>query len=251
MKRIFIVIVAALLVGFGKSSNAQYGEDTVKVLFVGNSYTNWHNLAQIVSLISDQAETKLVTNQVLVGGARLKEHWLGERGLKTKEMIKDGEYDIVVLQEQSLGAIIEADSLRKYAKLLCDFIKESGAKPYLYETWAREKVPQYQETINQVYTDVARINQAIVVPVGKTWERAKQLRPTIGLYHTDGSHPSVLGTYLTACVFTAAILREVPEKLPSVLETIGNDGKSTVRIEVDPLDAVFCQKIAREVVLGW
>jgi hypothetical protein len=251
MKRIFIVTVAVLIAGFGKSSDAQYDEDTLKVLFVGNSYTNWHNLTQIVSFISDNAEIKLVTNQVTIGGAKLREHWLGERGLKTKEMIRNGKYDIVVLQEQSLGAINGADSLRKYAKLLCDFIRENGAKPYLYVTWAREKVPQYQETINHVYTDVARTNQAIVVPVGKTWERAKQLRPTIGLYHTDGSHPSVLGTYLTACVFTAAILREVPEKLPSVIETVGKDGKSTVRIEVDSLDVIFCQKIAREVVLGW
>lgn len=251
MKRIFIVIIVALFAGFGKSSFAQCVEDTLKVLFVGNSYTNSHNLIQIVSFISDQAETKLLTHQVVIGAATLREHWLGERGLKTKEIIREGEYDIVVLQEQSLGAINKGDSLRKYAKLLCDFIKEHGAKPYLYVTWAREKVPQYQETINQVYTDVARINQAIVVPVGKTWERAKQLRPTIGLYSSDGSHPSVLGAYLTACVFTAAILREVPEKLPTVLETTGKDGKSTVRIEVDSLDVIFCQKLAREVVLGW
>jgi hypothetical protein len=111
LKRIFIVIVAFLLAGFGKSSNAQCGEDTLKVLFVGNSYTNWHNLTQIVSYISDQAKTKLLTNQVTIGAARLKEHWLGERGLKTKEMIRDGKFDLVVLQEQSLGAINEADSL--------------------------------------------------------------------------------------------------------------------------------------------
>lgn len=110
MKRIFIVIVAALLAGFG-NSNAQCGEDTVKVLFVGNSYTNWHNLTQIVSYISDQAKTKLLTNQVTIGAARLKEHWLGERELKTKEIIRDGKYDLVVLQEQSMGAINEADSL--------------------------------------------------------------------------------------------------------------------------------------------
>lgn len=193
MKRIFIVIVAVLSVGFGKSSFSQCIEDTLKVLFVGNSYTNSNNLTQIISFISDQAEKKLLTNQVIIG----------------------------------------------------------GPKPYLYVTWAREKVPQYQETINQVYTDVARTNKAVIVPVGKTWERAKQLRPTIGLYSTDGSHPSVLATSLTACVFSAAILCEVPEKLPSVLETIGKDGKSTVSIEVDSLDVIFCQKVASEVVLGW
>lgn len=251
MKRTWIVVIAICLTGFGKNSFAQCEKDTLKVLFVGNSYIHFHNVAQIVSFISDQAETKLETGKVTLGGARLREHWRGERGLKTKEMIRKGNYDIVVLQEQSMGAINEADSLRKYAKLFCDFIRENGARPYLYTTWAREKVPQYQETINHVYTDVARVNRAIVVPVGKTWERARQLRPSFGLYHTDGSHASPLGAYLTACVFTAAILREVPENLPPVLEVLEKDGKSTVRIEVDSLDLVFCQKVVREVVLGW
>jgi len=251
MKRILIVVIAVWSMGFAKTGFAQGGNDTLKVLFVGNSYTHWHSLEQIVTLISDQAETKLETGKVTLGGARLREHWRGERGLKTKEMIRKGNYDIVVLQEQSMGAINEADSLRKYGKLFCDFIRENGAKPYLYVTWAREKVPQYQETINHVYTDVARVNRAIVVPVGKTWERARQLRPSFGIYHTDGSHPSAMGAYLTACVFTAAILREVPENLPPVLEVSEKDGKSTVRIEVDSLDLVFCQKVVREVVLGW
>ena len=251
MKRIWIVVIAIWSLCFVKTGFAQEGKETLKVLFVGNSYTYWHKLDQIVTLFSDQAETKLETERVTIGGAKLREHWWGERGLKTKEKIRNGKYDIVVLQEYSLGAIHDADSLRKYGKLFCDYIRENGAKPYLYVTWAREKVPQYQEAINRVYAEVANENRAIVVPVGKTWERARQLRPTFGIYHTDGSHPSAMGTYLTACVFIATILHELPETLPPVVEVLENDGKTTEKIEVDPLDVVFCQKVVREVVLGW
>jgi hypothetical protein len=60
-----------------------------------------------------------------------------------------------------------------------------------------------------------------------------------------------MGAYLTACVFTATILHEVPESLPPVVEVLENDGKTIEKIEVDPLDVVFCQKVVREVVLGW
>lgn len=68
MKRIFIVVIAVWSMGFAKTGFAQGGNDTLKVLFVGNSYTFWHKLDQVVSFISDQAEKKLVTNGLPLGG---------------------------------------------------------------------------------------------------------------------------------------------------------------------------------------
>jgi hypothetical protein len=224
-------------------------EDTLRVLFVGNSYTYYNNLPQLVSILSEQTGTKLITQKSVIGGAKLSEHWHGLRDLKTKEMIRSGHYDIVILQEQSMGAIEQSDSLKFYAKLLCDLIKENGAVPYLYQTWAREKVPQYFETIEKVYAEVAEENDARLVPVGRAWRLANQSRPNVQLFDQDGSHPSNLGSFLAAYLFTATITGEIPETIRTNYTCLDIEGESITLMILDKLDVTFCQEIAREITL--
>lgn len=225
---------------------SQTPNDTLRVLFVGNSYTYFENLAQMVSVISDDTPTKLITKKSVVGGGKLSEHWQDKRGLKTREIIKNGNFDIVVLQDHSMGAIHEPDSLLIYAKLLCDFIKENGAKPYLYLTWAREKVPQYQNQINEMYERVAAENNALLVPVGKAWELAMQLRPKIELFDVDGSHPNKLGTFLTACTFVNSLSGEIPDELGPTFTIDDKDGEWIYLMRLDPLDIIFCKKVVEQ-----
>jgi hypothetical protein len=235
---------------FLNSLNAvsQTKADTLKVLFVGNSYTYYNNMPQLVSVLSDSTPTKLITRKSTVGGVTLKNHWLGERGLKTKEIIAAGGYDIVVIQGYSMGTIDHPEDFKKYSKELCDFIKASGAKPYFYMTWARERVPQYQETITAMYNQVARENGAGIIPVGKAWELARQLRPNLELFVPDGSHPSAIGSFLIASVFTKAFTGGLPKTVPSRFTIMDADGESIWLMAPDALDMVFCMKVAESVV---
>lgn len=247
-KKVFIVIFTILsLISFKLSCLAQDKKDTLNILFVGNSYTYFENLPQIISIISESAKVKLVTKKSTIGGAKLSQHWRSEGGLKTREMIKNGDFDIVVLQEQSMGTIVEPDSVLKYTKLFCDYIKKHGAKPYLYLTWAREKVPQYQEIINKVLLQAATENNAKIIPVGKAWALAKQLRPDIELYALDGSHPTNIGTFLTACVFVSTILDELPAKLISEYRINDLYGESVQLMYIDPDDVIFCRLVAEQI----
>lgn len=248
MKNVIPVILLAFLISSGSSVFAQVKADTLKVLFVGNSYTYYGNLAQVISIISDNTKTKLITKKSTLGGAKLSEHWRGERGLTTKEMIKSGKYDIVVLQDYSLGPVEVPDSVKKYMGLFCKLIRQTGAKPYLYLTWARVKSPQTQEVINKVYTETGIENEAVVVPAGKAWTLARAIQPDINLYDTDGSHPSKIGTFLTACVFIESITREIPEKMPTNYVTNDVDGESVVLMKIDKDDVEFCRKVAKQIV---
>jgi len=241
---LILLIISGIL--SGSSALAQGKRDTLKLLFVGNSYTYVQNLPQVVSIISDSTKTKLVTRKSTVGGAYLSEHWFGKRGLKTKEIITKGNYDIVILQENSMGTILKPDSTIKYAKLLCQLIKASGAKPCFYMTWSREKVPQYQEEITNIYSKIAKENGAILVPVGKAWQLAMKLRPTINLYDPDGSHPSGLGAILSAYVFVGALTGEVPASIPGWYGITDIDGETVQLMSIDNLDAVFFRKVAEQ-----
>ena len=249
MKKLFFVAVAIFLIsGIKSNCIAQVKKDTLKILFVGNSYTHTNNLPQIVSIISDKTNTKLITKKSTLGGAKLSEHWNGKRGLKTKEIIANGNFDIVVLQDHSMATIKEKDSMLKYSRLFCDFIKSKGAKPYLYVTWARELVPQYQETINSAYGQIANEKNAKIVPIGDAWALAKKLRPTIQLFNPDGSHPSEKGTFLTACVFVNILTNELPETPQRYYGTKDKEGESIQLMYVDELNETFLRKVAQEVV---
>ena len=240
INRFLLVAIAFLTWG---SIYARPPADTLRVLLVGNSYTYSNNMPQIISILSDSASVKLFTRKSTIGGASLKDHWHGERGLQTQSLIREGQFDIVVLQEQSMGTIHQPDTFLLYVRKFSDLIKEAGARPYLYLTWAREKMPQMQEQITSVYQQAAGQNGATVVPVGPAWMKAREIRPGMPLYGGDGSHPSQLGAFLTASVFVQAILQQPLPKMPNKDYT----GESLQLFALDPLDVDFCQGIAGEI----
>jgi hypothetical protein len=246
--KLLIALFSLSCIFLSLQSYAQQQKDTLKVLFVGNSYTYVENLPQLVSIMSEGTGTKLITRKSTVGGAYLSEHWKSERGLKTREIISKGKFDMVVLQDNSMATIQQPDSTAKYARLLCRLIRESGAKPYLYMTWARERVPQYQQEISMVYTRIAAENNATLVPVGRAWEMARQLRPTINLFNPDGSHPSALGAILSAYVFTSVLTGEMPSSIPSEFWLKDSNGESVQLNGIDNLDAVFFQKVTEYIL---
>jgi hypothetical protein len=245
MKRLSLHLLAAILLLSGLC-NAQQNE--LKVLFVGNSYTYQNNLAHIVAFLSGGTPVKLDTRKSVTGGAYLWEHWNGDRNLRTKEIIEAGHFDVVVLQDNSMSAINTPDSILKYVKLFTEYNRAHGAQTYLFQTWARKNVPQYQDEIDRVYTLAAKENGAVSVPVGPAWQLAQQIRPSVELFDTDGSHPSSLGTLLTASLFVKMLSGELPAVMPRSYIIEDANGEIVRIMEADPLDNEFCKRIAEEVL---
>lgn len=241
--RIFLTFLSLIL--FSGLLFSQQKE--LKVLFVGNSYTYGYNLAHIVSIISAETSTKLITRKSVLPGAYLGEHWNGGRELKTKEIIAEGDFNVVVLQDFSMSAIFTPDSLLKYVKLFSEYNRNFGVQTYLFNTWAREKVPQFQSEIDELYGQAARENGAVRVPVGAAWALAQDLRPMVDLYTSDGSHPNELGTMLSASVFVRVINGELPEILPTLYRIEDASGETVRLMNHNPEDAEFCRRIANQV----
>jgi len=237
---------ALLLIIISACLSAQQKE--LKVLFVGNSYTYNNNLPHIVAILSENTGTKLITRRSVAGGAWLWEHWNGKKGLETREIIENGNFDIVILQDNSMSTLSAPDSTLKYIRKFSAFNNEYGAKTYLFNTWAREKVPQFQETIDEVYAKGAEESGSVRVPVGAAWKLAMDLRPGVDLYNSDGSHPTQLGTVLTAMMFVKAITGELPERFPMDYKTTDFMGEEVVLLWMDPMDSEFCRRITEEVL---
>ncbi len=181
----------------------------MKLLFIGNSYTNRNDLPGLLTALaaSGNAPSPLETERILANGASLRQHW---NAGKAKEYIGRGGWDFVVLQEQSTLPLKNPVRYHENVRLFDTEIKASGAQTVLYGTWARQKAPETQTALNEAVQTIAQETGAIVAPVGIVWAHLLKTHPEVSLYDADGSHPSPAGSSLAACVFYATLFRESP-----------------------------------------
>ena len=227
---------------------AQEKKDTVRVLLVGNSYIYYNNLAQMIGLITDSLDTKIICKKSTIGAATLGQHWNSERGLQTKKIIASNKFDIVVIQDNSMWPLEHKDSLLLYGNLFCQYIRANGAKPYLYNTWAREKTPQTQSKINEAYSELAKAQSAVNVEVGSSFELARKTIPTMNLFHPDGSHPSAAGTFLIALSFIKKITGTLPKKYATVYNYFDKDGETFRIMQLTDAEIESCISVVNSVI---
>ena len=223
MRKIITRWLAALAVSFATLS----AQTPQRVLFIGNSYTGVNRLPEVFGeIVKSATHQNPVIKSSTPGGQTLHQQ-LGQK--HSLELIDEGNWDVVVLQGNSLEAAaaetneaIRADFLAG-ASQLCDRVraKSPKAKIYFYETWARHadfwKSPQNTPDVGKDPTDMqARIRKwyakaadaskpASVVPAGDAWELNYQNPNSLRLHAKDNSHPVFAGTYLTALVFYQTI----------------------------------------------
>ena len=185
----------------------------------------------------------IFTKKSTVGGTNLKQHWDGDKNLKSREMIESGNWDVVVLQNHSMSAINDEQEFMEYGNRFIDLIRKSGAIPMLYMTWAREFNPLMQSQISKAYRELGDQKNTIVVPVGEVWERARQLKPEFRLYDPDGSHPSTIGTYLTALVFFKSLTGLDVSDIPNRLSTVDMNGEELFFSIMSKEDVAFMQQL--------
>ncbi|MDO4978163.1 MAG: SGNH/GDSL hydrolase family protein [Eubacteriales bacterium] len=189
----------------------------MRILMLGNSYTFVNDLPSMIAQITG-AE---VVNHTR-GGARLSEQLnpVTRMGALTIEALEKEKWDYVVLQEMSNAAIKFKKSFRKSVTALCEKIRQAGATPVLYATWAYKdgSVPMekmgmtYEEMERQMYQsfhEVGDKNGMLIADVGRAFfEKNKE----INLYHDDGSHPNMEGSKLAAEIIAKVIMGHAWER---------------------------------------
>lgn len=193
-----------------------------KVLFLGNSYTQFNNLPGLVAAAAASVGDTLEFDFNYPGGYSLEQHFGNSVSINK---IKAGNWDYVVLQDQSqrpalpeysyAGAINLSSMIRKH---------NPCARPLFYMTWGRKNgdsqfcsswppVCSYQgmdSLLRLRYLEMAKMNHTEVSPVGATWKFIRQNYPNIELYNADESHPSLAGSYAAACSFYSSIFKKDP-----------------------------------------
>src|SRR5262245_57577925 len=202
------------------------GSTPLKVLFIGNSFTARNDLPGLVARLAVARDKGLQHRLISAGGASLRTHWnAGE----AQRAIQEGQYDRVVLQEQSTLPVKNAKRMHENVRLFDEAIKAAGATTVLYMTWARLGAPESQQAIADAYAGIGRELGATVVPVGLAWQRFLRQHDRPVLHDRDQSHPTLAGSYLAACVFLAVLFQESPVGVD--VEVAGLDEKDLVVLQ--------------------
>lgn len=217
-----VLLVAGLLVVTLKIQ----GQST-DVLFLGNSYTNVNNLPQMVDNLALAAGYTMFTDNNTPGGYTLQLH---TTNATTLSKIAQQPWHAVVVQAQSqepsLDSAYVTQNVFPYAQQLENLIaqNDSCTRLIFYMTWGRKfgdasncaaypPVCTYagmQAELRRRYMEMAQQNNAAVAPVGVAWQNVLATNPAFDLYSSDGSHPSMHGSYLAACVIYTTIYRQSP-----------------------------------------
>ncbi len=217
--------------------------DKLRVLFLGNSFTQFNGGTALAlrNLAESGGKRPLpVFDQFTKFGATWAELWSYPGVL---EKVQEGHWDYVVLQDYSRAAMIYRSEMDQYGRMFAKAIRDVGAKPLFFTTWARVDEPNTQRLITGAYSSVAAANRATVAPVGVAWTASLHGRPRLTLHMADKKHPTPAGTYLTACVFYGVLYHQSPHGLTPVVR----DG-TTVYIALSQPDATYLQDVAWQTV---
>jgi hypothetical protein len=208
-----LLVVLALVAG--QLARRSAACTPTRVLFIGNSYIYEQDMPELLAGLAESASPKqcVETAMVVRGGATLAELWNGGEAINA---IRSGDWDFVVLQEQSMTPLLDQAAMAGAVRAFNRAITASGAQTVLFLTWARQHSLQSQAQISAAYLALGRELGALVAPVGVAWARTGQLDPSIGLYAPDQSHPAPAGAYLTASVFYATLFGSSPSGLDAL-----------------------------------
>ncbi|MEX1187666.1 MAG: T9SS type A sorting domain-containing protein [Bacteroidia bacterium] len=212
-------ILLFLFLGF-----TSFGQNK-KILWIGNSYTNYNNLPQMFKNLALSGGDSVIFDSSTPGGYTFSAHASNQA---TLDKIALGNWDYVILQAQSqepsfppgqvmsqtLPYAVELDSLIQLAS--------PCAKTVYYLTWGRKygdsqncanypPLCTFEGMNNRLrwgYKTMADETESLIAPVGSAWKTAWFADSTINLWNADNSHPSNAGSYLAACTFYSTIFRK-------------------------------------------
>ena len=238
--------LGALINDFGTEAP----KDTLKVLCIGNSFTYYCGTPAMLKEIAWSEGHFVDISASLKGGWTMAKHLSLET---TDDMIAEGGWDYMLLQDQSLvpakvgrdpkgmaQQIREMEAVAVKVRTLspeCKAVVENTWAYWKYDFGSFKSLDDFDKNGKKGARILAKaVGNAEVSPIGQAFRIVRAERPDINLYHTDKHHQSVLGSYLKSCV--------------NYLVLYGQPfGDSVSDCLLDPETAAYLRSVAERVVL--
>ena len=251
---------------------AAAGTSQASILIYGNSYTSGNNLAGLVQTSIQNHDSQASVTSRTGGGMNLDDHASNAQtaGHQWNTTLANGNWDWVILQDQSQVPSFPTTSQywqdsKAGAIALDGLIEDNGAQTVFLMTWGRRNgdsqnawrnpdfltMQGHLEAGYGMYAEnvTSSGRQPVIAPAGLAFKWVYQDVLSSGttpenpgnrfydLYTSDGSHPSLSGSYLTACVIDATLSGVTP---------VGNSHPSGI----SATDALYLQKAAADTVFN-
>lgn len=225
-------------------------KDTLKVLCLGNSFTYYFGCPAILKEIAWKEGHYLDIASSLKGSWSMGLHLSMET---TDDLVAEGGYDYVFLQDQSQAPARVGKDRKKYDDLVRNIAAMAAkvrttspdCKAVVENTWAYknrefggfgslEAFDKYGRKGSRIMAKA--VGNAEVSPIAEAFAIVRKERPDINLYHTDNHHQSLYGSYLKSCVNYLVIFGEP-------------FGDSPSDYLVEPEIAAYLRSVAEKTVL--
>ncbi len=228
-----------------QGQQSENSTSSLEILMIGNSYTSSNTLNQKLERILDDSGIISDVESVTGGGMVLSDHAEDSEEQGNQLNVKLSErQDFVILQDQSQVPSFSSDSnywidSNEAVELLNERVEAEGGQTILFMTWGRKNGDnsnnwhggdmsrntdylKMQLHLQQGYemfleNSTSEEKPVFLAPVGLAYKHLYHKVNDTGqdpiqgenafsnLYSSDGSHPSVDGTYLSSCVIYAVI----------------------------------------------
>ena len=190
--------------------------NALKVLFIGNSLTYYNDLAGLVQAFAAKEQHPLYIEAVTFPLASLDRHW---NHTAAREKIQEGGWNYVILQQYSTApADHPKETVEQYERFAPE-VARIGAKPIIFQNWTRSGREGDYGRMLQTYQRVQGSIGGTIAPIGEAWRIVRKDHPEIQVFETlDDRHPTVAGTYLTACVLYRVLYGKPARGLPTQIE---------------------------------
>ena len=219
--KLTLLLLAVILI------NKLFAQDTLSVLFLGNSYSSYNNLPQLVQSLSSSAGKTLIIDSNMPGGMTISGHVNNATSIAK---ISQGNWDYVVIQEQSQIPSIDYYRYNEMYPAMTDLkslIEQYNpcAKIITYMTWGRQYGGQQcgpgatycspvfvdfnhmQDSLTSAYLEISEQLNIQCAPVGLTWQNILN-DTTLILHSNDNSHPNIDGSYVAALTIYSSIWKQ-------------------------------------------
>lgn len=190
-----------------------------RILFIGNSLTYVNDLPGTVARLAASGDPAIEVASVAHPNFALIDH---AEGLSNAlEIIAQGGWDYVVLQQGPSALPLSRDSLVIATRLLDAHIKAAGGRSALLMVWPESSRFAVFDDVRDSYRLASQEVGGLFLPAGEAWRTTWAADADLLLYSPDGYHPSELGTYVAALVVYEGITGKDARSLPAEATVAG------------------------------
>ncbi len=205
-----------------------YGLDELRILSLNNSLIEYNEMNVIFNQLAVSGGKNAVWEKQTRLGQSLQYHFdegddmIGPGDPSAKYIVRSKEWTHIILQEQSSRPRTNFEGFRSSVKQWIEYIREycpnPDAKILIMVNWPYDTSSNYDADMQEMFENtikVARETGIGIIPAGNAYniintEEGSAMRNAL---YTDDRHPSVMASYLSACVFYNCLFNENPEGL--------------------------------------